>query len=204
MNRTKPYEELHRNVIGYMLNSPLSPDNQKVIKEVQQEFESEFGDVIWSIPQVSLHVTLMDWVAPLVDYGEDKDALFQKVFSEYDKALQKVLSQLGDITIVFDSLQVSEGAIYIQGTDAGQLQAIRESFLNEIDLLEGTKRPPTIIHTSIARFMDATGITPIQEFAAKRSVHFTQKVGQFILVRETEIPMLQKEIIKTYKLGCPC
>jgi len=201
MEMTTPYEELNKEVVGYMLNSPLSIENYKTIRELQQYFETAFGDAVWNLPLESLHITLMDWIAPLVDYGRDKDNIFREIFSEYDSTLEKLLRNIGEIPIIFSEVHVSNGGVYLTAKDEGQFASIRNEFIDKITLIPGTKQPPSIIHTTIARFTEAVDLKPIQDMIAKESINFTQTIGYFILVRETKIPMLEREVIKTYPLA---
>lgn len=201
MEMTAPYEELNKEVVGYMLNSPLSIENQKAIRELQQRFEATFGDVIWSLPVESLHITLMDWVAPLVDYERDKDEIFREIFPEYDSVLEGILADFVEIPITFSEVHVSSGGVYLTARDEGQFKAIRDEFLEKIALIPGTKQPPSIIHTTVARFNKAVDLKPIQHMVERESVSFSQRIDRFILVRETKIPMLEREIIKSYPLA---
>jgi hypothetical protein len=200
MELTQPYVELNKDVVGYMLNSPLSPKNQLIIRDLQEKLENTFGDIIWSLPAKSLHITLMDWVAPLVDYDQDKDRLFREIFDKYDQTFRETTQGVHLIRVTFSEVHVSSGGIYITGTDEGQFDYIRNNFLEKIELLPGTKRPPSIIHTTIARFTSATNLKPIQEFIGGELIQFEQLIDEFVLVRETKIPMLKHEIIETYPL----
>lgn len=200
MELTQPYVELNKDVVGYMLNSPLYPENQLIIRGLQEKLKNTFGDIIWNLPAKSLHITLMDWVAPLVDYDQDKDALFREIFDKYDQTLRETIQAVHLTRVTFSEVHVSSAGIYITGTDQGQFDYIRNNFLEKIELLVGTKRPPTIVHTTIARFMSATNLKPIQEFMAGELIQFEQIIDEFVLVRETKIPMLEHEIIETYPL----
>jgi len=195
MELTQPYPELNKDVVGYMINSPLHKDNQLKIRALQEKLEDTFGNLIWSLPTESLHITLMDWIAPLVDYGQDKDGLFHGLFGTYNQALSETLQSVNSIRVDFSEVHVSKGGVYLTGTDQGQFDYIRTNFLEKIELTLGTKRPPSIIHTTIARFTSSTDLKPVQEFIAGQSIQLDQLVDEFVLVRETKIPMLKREII---------
>lgn len=201
MEKTTSYQELNREVTGYMLNAPLAPRNQQHIRTLQQELTNRFGDIVYALPIESLHITLMDWVAPLVDYHQDKDALFQTLFHQYDNTLINVLQDVKSINVTFDTLKVSNGAIFLIGHDDGQFQTIRDSFTRDIELVHGTKKPPTIIHTTIARFIVEADLAPISAFALDYKVEFIEQVDSFRLVNEKKIPMLEYDTLKSYRLG---
>ncbi len=201
MELTAPYEELNQAVVGYMLNSPLSFENQAVIHDIQTALKQSLGDVVWCLPVDALHITLMDWIAPLVDYRKDKDEIFRDIFESYDVVFENILSSIKTISVAFSEIHVSAGAVYLRGSDNGEFASIRRRFLENVDLIPGTKQPPTIIHTTIARFKNAITLESVQNVVTTQSVSFTQIIDAFLLVRETKIPMLERTVIKNYPLG---
>ena len=201
MELTNIYADLHKQVTGYMLNTVLDFRSQEIIQDLQQKFNIEFADAVYSINQDSLHITLMDWVAPLVDYKENKEALFNSLFPHYDTVFREIIKEVKSFHVTFDTIGVSSEAIFLIGHDEGQFRTIRDSFTDHINLVPGTKQPPTIIHTSIIRFTRQIDIKHIEAFASTFSVQFTQNVNAFRLVNEKVIPMLQYDVIKTYKLN---
>ena len=184
-----------------MLNAALDSHSQEIIQDLQQKFSGEFADAVYSIDRDSLHITLMDWVAPLVDYKVNKGALFNSLFPHYDTVFREIIKEVGPIHVTFDTIGVSSGAIFLIGHDDGQFQTIRDSFTSHINLVPGTKQPPTIIHASIIRFTRQIDIKHIEAFASTISVQFTQNVDAFRLVHEKVIPMLQYDVVKTYELN---
>lgn len=198
---TQLYTDLNLRVTGYMLNVALDERNQEVVSELQQRLLGEFGDIVWTLPPESLHITLMDWVAPLVDYGRNKDLLFHEVFSEYDSVLHQIISSVDKFDITFNTLNVSTGGIFLTAVDNGEFQKIRSNFTDRVELQPGTKQPPKIIHTTIARFQKEIPLEEVEDFISQQKVHFTQTVGEFRLVNEKTIPMLEYELIKTYPLN---
>ena len=142
----------------------------------------------------------MDWLAPLVDYGEDKDQLFGKIKKDYDKALTECLEGFEAIEVIFSELRVSPSAIFMAGEDAGQFKTIRDNFMSKVELLPGTKTPPSIIHFSVARFSKELDLTLVEDCVKKEKLTIKQVAGNFRLVREERVPMLEYEMIKSYQL----
>jgi hypothetical protein len=200
MEQTSSYSELNLDVTGYMLNTCFGDENKKRIADLQQIFIDKFDPAIYAIPVDSLHITLMDWVAPLVDYGKDKDVLFHSLYDKYDHVVDNILKNVGEIHITFDTIKASTGAIFITGHDNGQFQSIRDEFMDKIDLMPGTKRPPSIIHATIARFAQEIDLTVVQDFVSNQGINFTQRIESFRLVNEKKIPMLEYDIVKKYGL----
>ncbi len=193
--------DIERRVIGYMVNAELDPDNQNAIKQVQDSITNEFGEAVWAAPRDSLHITLLDWLAPLVDYGRDKTELFDELQEQYDQALTRSLARVSLIAVRFTTISVGQSAIFISGRDNGEFAQVRNDFIENVTLLPDTKLPPTIIHSTIARFKEEVDLGPIQDFVSQLSIDFVQPVSQFRLVKESVDPMLEFETIKEYPLG---
>jgi len=198
LTETSQYKD--KKVSGYMLNAGLSKENQQKVAAINLQLKQEFGDVILDQPGSALHVTLMDWVAPLVTYEKDHDALFKEVFDTYDNVLSSLAGNTKIFNVTFDTIRCSPAAIFIQGHDDGQFQSLRDGFTNQIELVAGTKQPPKIVHCTIARFDAAVDINQIKQFVETLSIHFQQPVHDFRLVHEVEMPMLSYETLKIYPL----
>ena len=200
MEKTVPHPYLGHEFIGYVINSDFSKASQDKIAELQQKFVNELGDDVYTTEPERLHITLMDWVAPLVDYHRDKDKIFKEIFEQYDQAVEKSIKGIGPIDVQFCIVSVGPEAIFLIGEDTGQYKAIRDSFLRQISLLPNTKMPPKIVHTTIARFSKVTDLEPIREFAIGQSIDFTERVNYFRLLRSTDTTMKDPKIIKRYYL----
>lgn len=202
MEISQPTEWVNKPFIGYIVNANFSDENAKKLRTLIQEIKEAFGDAVFCMPEESLHITLLDWVAPLVDYnGQDKAELFANLRDEYDKAMSEVLSSIKPITLHFDEIKVSPSTIYVTGHDDGEFKNIRQRFIEKVELLPGTKPPPQIIHCSLARFTKPIGLGSVNSFLAGKSLDLTQTVADFRLIRTEREPMLEFEILKRYGLG---
>lgn len=201
MNRTEVSPEIGKNAISYVLNVALSKENQERVTELQRKLKSLNDDAIWLSPAESLHITLMDWIAPLVDYDEDKDELFKGVFEQYDKCLSEILNKVQPFEVTFESIIAKPKAIFIKGADRGEFNLIRSSFLDKITLMPNTKLPPKIIHFTVGRFTKEVNLEPIERITNNLGLELTQEVSAIRLVREAKVPMLNYEVIKEYKLN---
>lgn len=201
MELSQPADWVAKPFQGYVINTVFSDENTRELETLIKEISTTFGDAVFPMPNVSLHTTLLDWIAPLVDYGgKDKEALFAQIQPGYDRALREVLSSFGPINVHFDELRVSPSAIIIVGHDNGEFQSIREQFLDRVQLLPGTKLPPTIIHSSLARFTESIELDLVKSFLATKTISFTQQVSDFRLVHTAKEPMLEFEVLKQYQL----
>jgi hypothetical protein len=200
MEKTMPHPYLGREFIGYVLNTPFAEESQKAIQTLQQKFANQFGDAIYLPKPGTLHITLMDWLAPLVDYDRDKDELIKEIYDEYDKALEESIEDIAPIAVTFNNIGVSKEAIYLMGEDQGQYQEIRNRFLGKVTLLPNTKRPPQIIHTTIARYLEPIDFEPVQDFVATQSISFPHTTDMFRLFRTVDTEMDIKNLLKVYRL----
>lgn len=200
MEKTIPHPYHHKTFIGYVVNSPFDENSQENIANLQKKFMKRFGDSVFIPSPETLHTTLMDWLAPLVDYGQDKDKLFKEIYEEYDRTLLEALEGIAPIQVQVDTIGVSPEAIFIRGHDNGGYQQIRDKFLGRVTLLPNTKRPPQIIHSTIGRFAAEISLQDVQNFAATQEINFTQTIDAFRLLRTTDTVMAGWELLKTYQL----
>ena len=200
---TNSSDYLGKSAVGYMINTLLSESSQNEIKKLQEKFVTEFGDLVWTTPLDALHITLLDLLAPLVDYDNDKNTLFENLGSQYNKALEEVLRETGPIDLTFSNMSVSSSAVIIVA-DESSTQAInnlRQKFLSKIELLPNTKQPPNIVHSTIIRFVGKAAVGNVQNFASNLDFSFVEQIKSFQLVRESKLPMLEYSLIKTYDLN---
>ncbi len=200
MEMTEPYRDKGREVVGFMLNAGLGSDTTSRVADAQDKLVETWGKAIYCPPAESLHITLMDWIAPLVDYGKEKDEIFREIYSDYDKVFREVIENMSTIKVSFREIHISSNAIIIVGTDGGQFRSIRQGFLDKVELLPGTKRPPSIIHCTIARFNEAIELEPIKHFIDHIQFFAEENVKSFRLVKETRTPMLDYTVHGNYDL----
>jgi 2'-5' RNA ligase len=188
-------------VHGYMINTLPSDENRRTLTTVQEALAQQYGDGLWIAPPETLHITLLDWVAPLVDYDQPKDALFKEVYPQFDEVFADIVRNTKPIMVTFDTIKATAGAIIALGNDDGSFQYIRDEFMRRVTLPPGTKLPPTIIHSTIARYRKEYELIEVENFVAAHQVNFTQQVREFRLLRERVSPQLDFDLLKTYQLG---
>lgn len=185
-----------------MINAGLSEQATLEIEKLQHAFQEHFGENIWAAPPETLHITLLDWLAPLVSYEKDKDALFNELLETYEQALKSALADTSVQNIVFNRLIISPGAITITAdTAADAFNHVRNDFLARAELLPGTKMPPNIVHSTILRFVGEIAMSDVENFANTQQFEIYNTIETFRLVRETRLPMLEYSVIKEYSLG---
>jgi 2'-5' RNA ligase len=157
-------------------------------------------------PAASLHISVLDFIDAFIDPAHhgypNKDAFWQKIGDTCEAAIQNALIGIKPFDIRFGELVVTDSAIILKGEDDGQLQRIRESILHDIDAirLPRSKRPPVIIHSSIARYTKEMSLEPIREAAAGQMVNFILHVDTFHLIHQLKMNMLESQELKAYHL----
>lgn len=197
---TIPDHTIERRAEGYVVNTQMGEDIRQQVVGVQTGLHDEFGDRVWSQPPETLHVTLMDWLAPLESYPQDKQQLFVSLYKGYNEVFDAVLVDQPPILVSFGELCVSATAVCLRGEDDGSFNFLRQRFLSVVDLKTGTKPPPDIVHCPIARFTAGLALEQVEAAVASHSVEGEMVVDEFDLVRETVVPMLKSEQIKSYLL----
>lgn len=201
MGLSQPVDWINKPLVGYMVNTEFSDENAAILGQLIKEIQATFQDAVFCMPKTALHITLLDWIAPLVNYsGQDKDKLFDQIQLNYDKAMMEILASIRPIKIYLDELKVSPSTIFITGRDSGEFQKIREQFIEKVELLPETKLPPQIIHSSLARFTKPIDLGSVESFLANKTLNITQTVTDFRLVRSVKEPMLKFEVLKHYEL----
>jgi hypothetical protein len=166
-----------------------------------QQLGGHFKDAIFKPALPALHITLFDWVAPLIDFGQDKHRMFEQLQPAYDQALEAILAAEKPITVVFDQLKASPNTIYIEGRDDGTFKRIRDRFIEMVELPEGAKQPPAIVHSSLARFVKPIDLEEARTFLATKQISFTEEVRNFRLLHAVNEPPLHLEVLKNYPIG---
>ncbi len=197
---TVPNTDIGRHVTGYMVNAVFDDTSKQIISNIQTALGEKLGDSLWITPTNSLHITLLDWIAPLVDYGMDKTKLFQEHFNDYDTALQNALRDTGPVSLQFDTIKATPGAIIITASNNTLLDSIRRRILDQISLIEGTKQPPQITHSTIARYRRAIPLEQATELIESHEINFTCNIDRFRLIHEEIAPQLQYELLKEYPI----
>lgn len=194
-------KDIGQNATGYMINAVFNDSAKQSLSVIQENLYGAFPDAVWIAPSESLHITLLDCIAPLVDYSDDKTALFNKHRDTYDKALQESLRGVPPIQLEFDTIIATPTAIIIKASTDDAFNDIRREFTNRVQLLEGTKQPPTITHSTIARYTKTIPLEAVDTFVKKQKIDCQVTVDKFRLVRETVIPQLDYELLKEYPLN---
>lgn len=200
MEKTVTADWLDKEKVGYWVGFFLSPENQQKIAELQAQLHQELPGILWTMPDITQqHVTLFEIIMTFRDYPEDPDVLFERCRAGIDAQLKASLAEQKPITVTLDTLEASQSAIIVRGTDDGSLQHIRNAISDKQLLPDGTRTPPDIIHSSLARYVQEVDLSHVQAVLARHKLNLTQVVTEFKLVRIWRMPM-DYTTVEVYKL----
>ena len=188
-------------VHGYLINVMLSGKAQAAAIELQKELEQSFPSGIWTPPSGSLHITIMDWLSPLVDYGRDKKELFKELGPGYMETLADILKDQGTIEIAFNRIEAFPDAVIIKGQDDGSIQRIREQFRKRCVLLPKTKvQDSDFIHSTICRFKKDLDLEEVKKVVKRSPIKVEQRINEIWLSLEKGYGMQEYEVLRRFTL----
>lgn len=199
MQNTQIKQFLGERVNAYGYVAMLSVGSQQKITELLEKLKNEIGDGLWVMPANALHITLCE-IIQTKQYGEDSQLLFSRHANEYENVPSKIISGVEPITVTFDEIFVSQMAIIVKGKDDGSFNNIRKQLVGSIPLPDGTPPPPTIIHSSIARFTKELPLSMVEDIASRHAIHFQETVAEFQLLQNVVTPLLQYNTVRKYPL----
>jgi hypothetical protein len=201
MEKTIVADWIDEERIGYAVCAFLSPENQQKIADLQAELSKELPGIIWTMPDITQqHMTLFEIVMTFRDYPEDREAIFDQCRAGIEAELKAQLAKQGPITVTLDTLEASSSAIIVRGTDDGSFQRIRDGINSKHLLPEGTRTPPDIIHSSLARYIKEVDVEHVRSVLARYQLKFTQTVTEFEMIRVWRMPM-DYTTLEVYKLA---
>ncbi len=200
MIETAPAPYINEPAIGYLYVALLSKSAQEKISKLLQAMHAELPDVIWPMPPEALHLTLCEVIQARKPYSEDKETLFKRREQEYLTGAADALSTVSPFTVRIDQIEVSPEAIIVRSRDGTAFNDIRAKLLGHISLPDETKRPPDIIHSSIARYTRSVDIEAVRAVATRQALSFNEPITEFKLLKTLVPPLLQYEEIASFPL----
>jgi hypothetical protein len=189
---------------GYIVIAPLSDATLCKIKCIQKEISEKLpANSLWLPNEEQLHVTFAHIISPDKVYPTSKSSLWEQLQSPVNNALKNVVSKF-DTTVMFNKVSVFPSAIIITGVEHAKdpndngFRNCRQTFINGFDLPTESRRPPEIIHATIARFKIELPLNTVNEAVEKIEINFLEQFNCLQLIHETK-PLGEKfEVIRSY------
>lgn len=183
---------------GYIVVAPLSDETKRSITELQQHIAGALPEgSLWLPQDDQLHITFAHIVTTDATYGEPRDVIFGRVHDAAVAGLERIVARNHPITILFDTIEVYKGAIIIKAHDDGTYQRLRQDFVESFQLPDGSRMPPTIIHTTIARYLQPLVLDTVRAAAAIK-LDVTEVTNELQLIHEQKIFVQQHEVIDRF------
>lgn len=201
--KSKPVDWVDKERLGFVINAAFSKENTNTITAWLRGLQKVAIEGIYTMKSEGLHITVLDWVSPLFDYeGADKRRLYDGLYPSYNATFRRITDSIKPFDVHFTEPRITPGAIILVGQDGGQFQSLRQELLNNVGLPKGGKQPPTIVHSSLARFVaPETDLAPLEEYARNNPLDLTQHIDEFRLVETRREPMQDFSIVDTYSLN---
>ncbi len=200
MQNTVIAENIGQSDNAYALLAIPSTGFKKQVSDLLDSIVAEINDVIWPMPSNALHITLCEIIQPKL-YSEDKQALYDRHKVEYEMIPEQVLSSITPITVRFNTIEVNSQAIIVRGEDGGVFNKVRDKLVESLPIPDETKKPPDIVHSSIARYQKSEDIRSIQEACRELAIDFEEVISEVQLVHNARPPMLEYQVIRSYPLS---
>lgn len=194
--KSKEYANLGRQSEEYSLIALVSEENSEQLLEKLDELINPYSDDIYTLRSGQLHITISAIVRDIT-FGNDTKSYFDAHKDEIIEKIKNVLMHQAPFEISFGKLEIHEEAIIARGYATDTLNGIR---LTVVDGLKLPYKPSTIAHISCARYKSEFELTDLLETAKLIDLDFTETITTLCLVRETQQPLQEYDIIYRFEL----
>lgn len=185
--------------LGYTIAILASDELAQAVQSSLEILNAKLPGVIWPMPNGALHITLCELVG-CRPYMQNKEVLALSQLPIWRKSAKQVFSGISPFLLHFSTLEASQQAIIARSEDTEIFNILRQQLLMCIKLPTETKRPPPLVHSTIARYLSAVALSQIQRSLHPRSLDHTELVNEFVLLKTTIRPFLDYEIVERFPL----
>jgi hypothetical protein len=119
---------------------------------------------------------------------------------KYNQITKNIIANYASFCTNFNQLLVSPDAIILKSSNPTPFNNLRNSLLSKVNLPEGTKMPPKIAHTTIARFNKVIDLNTTINQTRSVEVNYTECIKKFTLLKDLKPPDFNPKVIETYYL----
>ena len=89
--KSKPVDWVGKEHLGFVINAAFSKENTNTITAWLEGLQKVAVEGVYTMKSEGLHITVLDWVAPLFDYeGADKRRLYDELYPSYNAAFRRI------------------------------------------------------------------------------------------------------------------
>lgn len=188
---------------GYIIIAPLSDETRKKLSQIQEQIAERLDTSnLWLPSQEQLHITFAHIISPddHCVYEDDRSVLFSKIGDDALRALGGIVPAQLNIPLTLEGIKASPQAIIAKWHDAnGVYNKLRQQFTERFHLPEPTKRPPDIVHTTIARFRKQLDFDGVQRAVAElQAPDVKENTTQLAVINEQKIYVQRHAVVATF------
>jgi hypothetical protein len=185
----------------FSIVATFSEQSLSRLKSIQDYLKEYLGDSIWLTPQRALHSTLTEIICDR-EYPTPRNKLFINWYERYGQLVAETLFDIPSFYLTFSEIEVSTRAIIIRTATSEAFNDIRTKLLSKIELPEGTKMPPAIIHCTLARFSRSISLEDVVKLTQNIPCDITEHIASFKLLKDLGPLAFEPKTIQIYNLHC--
>jgi len=191
--------DFDRSEHGYIVIAPLSEQSKQVVYGIQEQLAQLFPSSSFWFPRGDqLHITFAHVLSPDSDYLTDPEELAKALGPQAIEVLQYIIPNPLRLEVSFNAIEAHESTVIIKGHDDGGYDRLRKAYEESIELPPETRKPPTIIHSTIARFRDELDFDKLKAFVDGLTVSFTEVTTELHYIHEKKIYVQEHDIIARF------
>lgn len=199
-NATMTKLRSHEDRASYFIGTMLSRTAAQHIEKLQNQLTRLIGnDIVWCMPTAALHMTLCEIAKQKTSTLPIPEVIALRKQSDI-VALSQILANQPPITLHFTHIEASDAAIIIRAKPIDAFKKLRNEIVASLPVPPETKRPPQIVHATIARYNKVHNLTAIQANIARLSIDFSETISIFELFYNIESPMLRYKVLNNFEL----
>ncbi|MDB5178734.1 MAG: hypothetical protein JWN01_677 [Patescibacteria group bacterium] len=193
--------DFDRETEGYIVIAPLPEEAREEVNRLQAALAQHIPESALWLPQGDqLHLTFASVISTDTDYLQERADLFQQAAPQVDAIMPKIASGLQDEIVTFNEVRCFPAAIIVTGLDDGSIAQARNEFTENTNLPMGTRKPPDIIHATIARFRQPVDMDQLHSATASLRINFPFELDRLQLIHETKMYTQAHEVVKEYPI----
>jgi hypothetical protein len=185
------------------LHLQFQPDDKLILQivSIQQSIKRVLSDALFCCPPPSLHMTILTLIPARPELASQTGAAWVNAGRRWAKIIAEVCSTRSPINMKFDTVEISNRAIFLKSQQTTELQGLRSALVKQLAPLGLPIVAPDIAHISLFRFMRTVPDFQLEIPAALPEGAPTARVRTISLAKELRYPSLEPEHLARFQLG---
>jgi hypothetical protein len=138
------------------LHLPYEPKDELIQQivpvSIQESIKRSSNDGLFCCPPPSLHMTILTIIPSRPQLAAHTGAARVSAESRWTRIIARVFSTRSPFNMQFDTVEVSNRAIFLKGRQAAELQSLRSALVKQLAPVGLRLVAPDIAHVSLFRF----------------------------------------------------